>query len=428
MKHRFTHRASKTLAALALFGGLVACGDASSRVAISPVAPLGGHPITPVAHLRGTLDVATGTLTFEPVSTSGSSVAGGPSAAIYGDQGLNVRIYNSAVVTSAPVAGKKTYTANVGVRNLLGFRIGDEQNAAAPADTLGFYIFVNAAPVVSGTSSPCSCTVTVKNADGVLNFNAPNQPYWFWSDILGAKNSARDTTSARKAWVFEADTQVTRFNFDILVSAAWASPNETVWSVNYPGDSLPDTQAEPRWHVTSTQGGPVEAIVAGNLQINLKKTTDTLVYVRHDSVSTTTSALVEGRFRLDDGGNSALAQAALAIDDNVRYAGLFVSDSSASGRARAGIVDATGNTFVASDTVAGVRNFRTYQLRKYGADSAVVFVDNVRRVKVAYNLLPLTKNTLGGTSYIEFGFTSANVRTTQMTWDYLLYKIGNATP
>jgi len=221
---------------------------------------------------------------------------------------------------------------------------------------------------------------------------------------------------------------VTRFNFDILVSAAWASPNETVWSVNYPGDSLPDTQAEPRWHVTSTQGGPVEAIVAGNLQINLKKTTDTLVYVRHDSVSTTTSALVEGRFRLDDGGNSALAQAALAIDDNVRYAGLFVSDSSASGRARAGIVDATGNTFVASDTVAGVRNFRTYQLRKYGADSAVVFVDNVRRVKVAYNLLPLTKNTLGGTSYIEFGFTSANVRTTQMTWDYLLYKIGNATP
>jgi hypothetical protein len=49
-------------------------------------------------------------------------------------------------------------------------------------------------------------------------------------------------------------------------------------------------------------------------------------------------------------------------------------------------------------------------------------------VKVAYNLLPLTKNTLGGTSYIEFGFTSANVRTTQMTWDYLLYKIGNATP
>lgn len=428
MMDRVADRALQRFAACAALGALVACGDAAPRLASSPLAPIDAHPITAVAHLRGTLDVATGTLTFDPVSASGSSVAGGSSAAIYGDQGLNVRVYNSAVVTSAPVAGKKTYTANVGVRNLLGFRIGDEQNAAVPADTLGFYVFVNTAPVVSGTSSPCSCTVTVKNADGVLNFSAPNQPYWFWSDVLGAKSSARDTTSVRKPWVFEADTQVTRFNFDILVSAPWASPNETVWSVNYPGDSLPDTQAEPRWHMTNNGGGPTEAIVAGNLQINLKKTKDTLVYARHDSVSTTTSALVEGRMRIDDGGNSALAQAGMAVDDNARYAGLFVSDSGASGRARVGFVDVTGNAFVASDTVAGVRNFRTYQLRKYGADSAVIFVDNVRRVKVAYNLLPLTRNTPGATSYIEFGFTNGNVRTTQMTWDYLLYQIGKATP
>lgn len=428
MMHRLTVRASKTLAVLAFLGTLGACSDTPTTAAISPLDPAGMHPVTQVAHLRGTLDVATGTLSFDPVSASGTSVAGGPSAAIYGDQGVNVRIYNSAVVTSAPVAGKKTYTANVGVRNLLGFRIGDEQNAAAPPDTLGIYVFVNTQPVVSGTSSPCSCTVTVKNADGVLNFNSPNQPYWFWSDILGAAGSARDTTRARKTWVFEADTQVTRFNFDVLVSAPWSAPNETVWSVNYPGDSLPDTQAEPRWHMSSTNGGPTETVSGGFLLINLKKTKDTLVYVRHDSIGTATSAMMEGRYRIDDGGNSALAQGAIAIDDNARYAGLFVSDSGAAGRARVGFVDATGNTFVASDTVAGVRNFRIYQLRKYGADSAVIYVDGARRVKANYTQLPLTRNALGGTSYVEFGFTNGNVRTTQTTWDYVFYQIGKATP
>ena len=428
MTSPISDRTLKTLAAFALLGAIAACSDARTPNAVTPLEPATAHPVTPVAHLRGTLDVATGTLTFDPVSASGASAGGGASAAIYGDQGVNVRIYNSVVVTSAPVAGKKTYTANVGVRNLLGFRIGDEQNAVAPADTMGIYVFVNTQPIVSGTSSPCSCTVTVKNPDGVLSFNSPNQSYWYWPDVVGAAGSARDTTRARKTWVFEADTQVTRFNFDVLVSAAWSSPNETVWSVTYPADSLPDTQAEPRWHMTSNNGGPTEAIVGGNLQINLKKTKDTLVFGRHDSVSTTTSALIEGRLRLDDGGNSALAQAALAIDDNVHYAGLFVSDSGAAGRARVGIVDATGNSFVASDTVGGVKNFRVYQLRKYGADSAVIYVDNVRRVKVAYTLLPLTKNTVGGASYFEFGFTNGNVRTTQTTWDYVTYQIGKATP
>lgn len=428
MTHRFIARASKTLAAFALLGAIGGCSDTRTPSAISPLEPVGARAVTSVAHLRGTLDVATGTLTFDPISASGTSIAGGPSAAIYGDQGVNVRIFNSAVVTGAPVAGKKTYTANVGVRNMLAYRIGDEQNAAAPADTLGLYVFINTQPVVSGTSSPCSCTVTVKNADGILDFNSTNQPYWFWSDVIGAAGSARDTTRARKSWVFEADTQVTRFNFDVLVSAPWASPNETVWKITYPGDSLPDTQSEPRWHMASTQGGPTEAIVGGFLQINLKKTRDTLVYVRHDSVSTTSNAMMEARLRIDDGGNSALAQSAVTIDDNVRYIGMFVSDSSASGRARVGFVDATGNSFVVSDTVIGVKNFHTYQLRKYGADSAVIYVDNVRRVKVAYTLLPTTKVTAGGASYVEFGFTNGNVRTTQTTWDYVIYQIGKATP
>jgi hypothetical protein len=425
-------RLAVTAASLVVLCVAVACGDDALQSApSSPVAPP-GQPATLTTRLRGTVDVKTGTLSFEPLPASAGPAlsAGAPNAAIYGVQGSTVRIYNSTVVASAPVAGKRTYSANVGLRNLLTYRIGDEQGVTAPADTIGIYVFMNTGPVVSGTSSPCpGCAVTVKNRQGTLNFTAANQAYWFWPEILSAANGGSDTTRVRQPWVFEADTAVTRFNFDVLVSAAWVSPHETVWKVDYPGDSLPDTQAEPRWHVFMSQGGPADSISNGNLMLMLKKTKDTLVFIRHDSVSNTTSAMIEGRLRLDDGGNSAAPQPGLAIDDNNRYIGLFVSDSSPTGRAQVGFVNATGLGFAgAADTVGGVKNFRIYQLRKYGADSAVILVDGVRRVKSAYNVLPLTKNVVSGPSYVEFGFTGGTIRTTTSTWDYVTYQIGSATP
>jgi hypothetical protein len=410
--------------------GAVACSEGRSPLSGTPVLEPTTHPLTTVAHLRGTLDVATGTLTFDPIPASGSAMGGGVSAAIYGDQGVTIRLYNSAVVTSAPLAGKKTYTANVGIRNLLGYRIGDEQNVTAPADTMGIYVFMNTAPVVSGTSSPCTCAVTVKNSHGARPFTAAsNQPFWYWPEVVGPAGGGADTTLRRNTWVFEADTQVTRFNFDVLVSAAWSAPNESVWTVNYYGDSLPDTQARPRWRMFQVQGGPTETMVGGDLVISLKKTKDSLVYIRRDSVRAGTNALMEARFRLDDGGNSALPQPGIAIDDSTKYIGAFVSDSGASGRARVGFVDATGGFLPnASDTLVTIRSFRVYQLRKYGADSAVLYIDGVRRLAASYSSLPPSKATAVSPSYFEFGFTAGNVRTTLSTWDYALYKIGQATP
>ena len=219
---------------------------------------------------------------------------------------MTVRIYNSTVTTSAPVAGKKTFTANVGVRNLLAYRIGDEQGAATPADTMGIYVFVNSGPVVSATSSSCpTCTVTVANRHGTLNFNGTNQAYWFYPELLGPANGGSDTTRVRKTWIFEADTAVTRFNFDVLVSAAWVPPNETFWKIEYPGDSLPDTQAEPRWRKSATLMASA-TLVGGNLQIDLRRTKDSLLYSRRDSISTGMNALVDARFRLDDGAATQL--------------------------------------------------------------------------------------------------------------------------
>jgi hypothetical protein len=406
---------------------IAACSDAPSGSA--PLAPV-SHPVTKVSRLRGTIDAVAGTMTFDAASADAGMAltSSAPSAAIYGDQGVTVRIYNSPVVTSAPVAGKKTYTANVGIRNLLAWQIGDEQGGSAPADTLGIYVFLNTNPVVSGTSSPCgACTVTARNRRGTMSFTAPNQGYWYWPELLGAAGSGTDTTRVRQTWVFEADTAVTRFNFDVLVSTAWAAPNESVWRVEYPGDSLPDTQSEPRWTKFATNGGPT-ASIAGGLMLTLKKTRDSLVYVRRDSLRSTSDGMIEARLRLDDGGNSASPQPGIAFDDNTRYVGLFVSDSSSSGRARVGFVNATGDGFVASDTVGGVGAFRVYQLRKFGADSAVIYVDGTRRVKAGYASLPVTKAAAPLPSYAEFGFTAGTVRTTTSTWSYVVYKIGEATP
>lgn len=429
MRHPSPCSALSSRAILIAVCGAAACSEGPSSRSSVPIMQPTTHPTTTVAHLRGTLDVASGTLTFDPVSSiSGSTVGGGVSASIYGDQGVTVRIYNSAVVTSAPVAGKKTYSANVGIRNLLAYRIGDEQNVAAPADTLGIYVFTNTAPVVSGTSSPCTCTVTVRNASGSRPFTSlANQPYWYWPELLGAANGGADTTLARKQWVFEADTQVTRFNFDVLVSAAWSAPNESVWKVQYSADSLPDTQAEPRWRKT-TSAKTTAAIVGSALQLDVQRSKDSLLYMRRDSSSSASGALMEATFRLDNGGNSPDAQAGIIIDDKTKYIALMVSDSGFAGRAQVGFANPAG-AFVsgAADTVSA-RLMHSYQLRKYGADSVVAFVDGVRRVRVVYNTLPPTRTLATDPSSFGFGIVSSSAKSTTTTWSGVLYQIGQATP
>ena len=424
MTHRRVGSVAWQCVVIVALCGTAACSDGSRPGAVAPIVEPGNHPITAVARLRGTLDVAAGTLSFDPVSADGTTPASGVSAAIYGDQGVTVRISNSPVVVSAPVGGKKTYTANIVVKNLLAFRIGDEQGAATPAETMGIFVFTNTAPTVSGTSSPCTCTVTVKNPDGARPFTSlQNQPYWYWPEFLEASGS----TVSQKPWVFEADTQVTRFNFDVLVSAPWVSPNESVYKVDYFADSLPDTQAEPRWRQFATSH-VTEAIVSGSLQLNVQRSKDSLVFVRRDSVRSGTDALIEGAFILNNGGNSAAPQAGVVIDDNTKYIALLVSDSGSTGPAKVGFVDSTG-VFLAGGTVnISVVASHTYQLRKYAADSVVGYIDGIRRVKLAYAALPPTKAPGSLPSSFEFGIVSTSARNTLTTWNHVTYQIGQATP
>jgi len=393
---------------------LAACGDQPGAAPIAPAS----HPTTRLTHLRGTVDAASGTLTFDGAETASAGSANGVNAAVYGDQGVTVRIYNSAVVVSAPAAGKRTYTANVGVRNLLSYRIGDEQRTAAPPDTLGIFVFVNTAPVVSGTSSPCTaCTVTVRNPSGTRNFTAPNQPYWFWPEIVGAANGGADTTRSRRTWVFEADTQVTRFNFDVLVSAAWAPPNDTRFEVDYEGDSLPDTQSEPRWRVQNTGTGSASSAAAGTLTLSTRN--GQLGYYRRDSIGTTEDAYIEVRTRWNAAGTGN-DQVQIGLDDGSRLIALGIFGT------RVAFVNAAGAA-IGTATSLTTTTSHSYQLRKYAADSAVFYVDGIRSEKLAYN--SFSADPYAGTSPVAFfGEQSFSPTTITAAIDYVTYQLGAAAP
>jgi hypothetical protein len=400
-------------------GALGACGDNASAPS-PPIAPA----TTPAgaAAIRGNADFVNGTLTFAPITPAAGSISAAPgvSGQIYGVQGTTVRIYNSAVTVTNPSSpGKKTFSANVGVRNLLAFKIGDEQSGT-PVDTMGIFVFVNSGPTVTRTSSSCpGCTVTVKNGHGVLTFNAPLQHYWYWLDRLDAANGARDTTLTRKSWVFEADTQVTGFSFDVLVSAAWSSPNETRWKVDYQGDSLPDTQTEPRWLRAQTGAGTYNnSTTAGQLRLSPGAAPNAIDFYRRDSMATATSAYVEASVKYN-GPTITLAGARLLIDNNARSVGFGIAAN------RVGFIN-TSNTFIGTPfTINTTTALHVYQLRKYAADSGVFFVDGVRRGALPYASFSTT--VVAGTApLVGFGHLGAGTATSD--WDYVVYEIGAALP
>ena len=388
---------------------------------VEPNADPPARPRHVLAAVRATADMRAGTLTFEPLSPQSVSreVSGIAQATIYGDQGVTVRIYNSTVTITNPSSpGKKTFSAPVGLRNLLTHSIGDEQAGFAPLDTMGIYVFVKSGPTVTGTSSPCSpaCTVTVQNHHGTLAFDEPNQRYWHWPERVGAVGGLIDTTLMRKNWVFEADTQVTGFRFDVLVSAAWAAPNGAPWKIDYQGDSLPHTQTEPRWRLTDPLGGTYTA--TGGLLSMESNPPDELEFYRRDSVTTAASAYAEARIRFNS--TTGGARAAIHFNDGVKYVALGIRPGEVGF-----ISSAQSRPFIASWATT-TNTFRTYQLRKYAADSAVIYVDGARLGAIAYVALSADPTALSDTR-IAFGCPRTGVRS-NADWDYVIYEIGVPEP
>ena len=398
------------LATLVLAG---CTGDASTSVAPSalPIAP------SPMTRLRGSVDLVQGTMTFTAPERSGFS--SDARFALYGDQGLTVRLYNSGVTVVNPSRpGFKTYTANVGLRNLLAHSIGDEQSGPA-SDTLGLYVIFTALPSVSAPVPCAGCSVTITNPTGSAAFDAPNEPYFYWKDQLSAVNGGSDTTRTRKPWVFEASTGVTGFQFDVLVSAAWPFPHDSLWRADYSGDSLPNTQVRPPWSVRSSSFSGTISSASGSLTMTAPNG-QLYYYARNDSIGRTSSVFAEARFRLTDSPNNGRPGAGLVIDDDTRFIALGVA------RSLVGFVDNQFGNFTGTTAAVTSGTNHVYQLRKFGGDSAQIWVDGARVLSRAYTSLPATSTYAQPSTFLWGVDTQAGATTA--IWDYVTYQIGKPTP
>jgi hypothetical protein len=423
-----TERRRRALALLPTVLIIAACSD-EHRVTAPIQRPI-ETPMLEIGEMRATVDAEAGTMTFEPIIHRGLQGAGIISAAIYGNQGVTVRIYNSPVVSAIDPANpaRKTFTASVGIRNLLTYPIGDEQASDAPSDTIGIDIFMGTGPTVVATSSPCSpaCSVTVKNADGARAFNAPAQKFWHYHDRLGAAGSATDTTRSRKVWTFEADTQVTNFSFTVNVNAPWPAPYETRWKVGFDGDSTPESGAGSTWEqVIAGAGGTIEAGTpsAGLMTMSTDRKT-TQAFARYDSLASATSAYMEARLLRSDNSNKP-EEVVIGMADDTKWIAIGLTST------RVGFLNANYQ-YAGSAFAVAASSFRTYQIRKFGADSVQLLIDGTRVTTRAYSTFPDVP--AGSSSAFFFGGPGAvmpaskNVADQVTIWDYVTYEIGVATP
>lgn len=394
-------RATLPLAGLII--GLSACTEPPT----GPSAPLiPSRPQGTAAALRGTVDLDRGTLEFAPV-IPGSFPGFAP--AIYGDQNVNVRLYNTPVVVDSSTSTWR-WTANVGVRNMRPHPIGDEETASTPADTIGVFVFFVQEPVLG---TPCGgCFARIANFQGTMSFDAPQRKYFHWPERLNELNAPLgDTTRSRRTWTFETSAGVRSFSFSVLVAAAWPAPYENRWRVEYTADALPAASA-PAWKFQGTGGN--SSVSGGSLSLRGRFSG---LFYRRDPIAPAQNAYAHAVVRFSGGGSQP--EVGLVLSDRVKLMGVGVAN---------GIVGLISNagTFIAGTTSSFGNGTHELQLRKYGADSVVYFVDGVRRAAAPY--INLSADTFTPPmSSVSFGGLPTSDGTNS-TWDSVIYEIGVPAP
>ena len=419
------------LTALALLA-LAACQD--GQFSAPKTSPPGG-PSGVLGMLQGTVDGNTMTTTFIPLGNS-PAVDGNFSPAIYGNQGSTVSV--SGVVDSLhDVANvSRTWFLHVRIRNLLGYPIGSNWNAAASPDTTGVFVFFSSLPVVT-LPSPCSgCTVNVNNPAGSANFTVPGQKYfWYKNRPTAVQGSPGTDTTDYIVWQFKttsftAPDTAHAFTFVLLVSAEWPPPNETTWSTKYDGtnDSLPDTQAEPRWRKFAALFAPTlgsEVWTAGTELVLTAGNNSTSIYQdRRDSLGLM-SAVMDAKVRVPTVAAGEI-QAVFGVAEPLLAGGRQAFIGVASDRVSfvnfsdfTGQWSANGGTFALDGTT-----YHSYRLRKIGTASAALCVDGVATG------LTRTYAQLQGTTFTFFLSSTAfgmdgRVGGAESRWTSVLYTIGS---
>lgn len=265
--------------------------------------------------------------------------------------------------------------------------------------------------------------MTLVSHHGTGTFTAPTQKYFHWQERLAPAGSSGDDTGLGTTWRFDADAAATGFRFDVLVSAAWPPPDETRWTVAYPADSLPQSGSEPRWQIRQVGALSSPSVSGGLLTLTsgIIAGREMSVY-RRDSVTSGANAYAVASMQYN-GPSTTLAEPWLVIDDATRFVALGVRTNAV------GFINTSrqfiGTPFTMTTTTAQNR----YQLRKYAADSAVFYVNEMRRGQIAYTSLS-TSNYGATAPLIQFGNITAtsSFATSSSTWDYVIYEIGVASP
>jgi hypothetical protein len=224
--------------------------------------------------------------------------------------------------------------------------------------------------------------------------------------------------------VFEADSQVTAFSFDVLVSAAWPPPNETRWKIAYEGDSIPDVAVEPRWTrnatgtATMTHNSPAPGILTIAVPAGGR-----VAFYQSDSLNTTTDAYVETRFRTNT-PTLISPEVSFGIDDQVKFIGVGVSGT------QVGFLNSSF-TLLPGAVLVSATSFHTYQLRKFAADSVQLWIDGIWQLSRAYSTLSAHLPVTPHGFYFGPAGTGANpvsLLGNSSSWDYVIYEIGATEP
>ena len=421
-----------------------------------------------VGALRGEVDVLNGTMTFTPIDVPAGHRMAGLNYALYGNQGTTVRLYNTPTGTTAnsPIAGQSVDSAWVGIRNMLSYAIGDEQDSLeTKLDTMGIYVYFSSGP----TASSGSGSVSLVNQQGTLAFDAPNQKYfWYrsylWREIGGvARADGKDTTvnvgptapTSRIKWKFQRASTVLNYTFTVLISAPWPKPFETSWKVDWQGDSLPNRHAagtyesEPYWDSTrTTTGSSTIALVSTAptyVQISNMVSGNRREYVRKDTIAD--SLFLE--VRVADSTTSlgtvdTIPNAYFGVNTDAKFVvfGLNKSQIGVMNATYTGFAAAPARVTVACGAItpcaAATSNaaFHVYKLVKRktnGIDSVLVFQDGgatpvIRALLSAFPNDPdpaSRKYFIWGHNAINTGNPNRILSTTWISrWDYVIYKIG----
>ena len=456
----FERHARRMLGPFALvLGALAGCRDS---VAPPRVPPPPDH-LTNLGTVVVEVNTKTGEITTHPYASASLDAPPGVDAKIYGAASLIGHTFQ--LVGGAPVG--TTWTLSDRIENLEPFAIGTRFThtlATLPADTMGVYVFMSIAPVVTGGCTPGpTCTVKADSGyDGNFAFTAPAQPYIYFKTILeptdGVVHSGQDFSGTAggvdyfRTFSFRTSPGVTNFKFGVSVSAAFVQPNDTRWSVSYFGDSLPnrvgtglgDLRSEPDWRARGsavadtsiTTSGCAGAGVTRCLQMvtnapsGMPSSVDSFFYFRSDSIGTADSAFMDATLATT-GLQAGKPTATFGMQDGVKTISFGIATASA------GFVDAA-NAFIVSGTGTGNPvsvnpvTTATWRIRKFGHDSVVAYADGTRIINLAYASLPAAPAAVAKPQYFWFGnrFTKGAPPGPTLTskWSSVSYTIGATSP